>query len=137
MAIEQESTPDAAELKMLRRSAIENEIPTYRAVSTRAVFAAICGLVSILSFTHPFFYVFAAAAVVLGWWADRADEQDRRDEGVRRGARRGAAPWIAFRWHEDRRGAFAGFRGPGSRGGSRGGRRPRFDPRIGPGRHAP
>lgn len=72
MAIEQESTPDAADLKMLRRSAIESEIPTYRAVSTRAVFAVICGLLAGLSFTHPFFYLFAAAAVVLGWSADRA-----------------------------------------------------------------
>ena len=72
MAIEQESSPGDPDLKMLRRSAIENEIPTYRAVSTRAVFATICGLLAGLSFTHPVFYLFAAAAVILGFSADRA-----------------------------------------------------------------
>lgn len=72
MAIEQESNPDAADLKMLRRSAIENEIPTYRAVSTRAVVALLCGLLAGLSFTHPMFYLFAVAAVLLGWSAERA-----------------------------------------------------------------
>jgi hypothetical protein len=72
VAIEQESTPDAPDLKLLRRSAIESEIPTYRAVSTRAVLAVICGLLAGLSFTHPMFYVFAVAAVLLGWSAERA-----------------------------------------------------------------
>ena len=72
MAIDQESTPDASDLKILRRSAIENEIPTYRAVSTRAVFAVLCGLLAGLSFTHPAFYLFAVAAVGLGLSADRA-----------------------------------------------------------------
>lgn len=72
MAIEQESNPGEADLKMLRRSAIENEIPTYRAVSTRAIFAVLCGFMAALSFAHPAFYLFAAAAVVLGLSADRA-----------------------------------------------------------------
>jgi hypothetical protein len=72
VAIDQESSPGEADLKLLRRSAIENEIPTYRAVSTRAVFAVLCGLMAALSFAHPAFYLFAVAAVALGFWADRS-----------------------------------------------------------------
>jgi len=72
VATEQESTPDAADLTTLRRSVVEHEFPTYQAVSTRAVFAVICGLLAGLSFAHPLFYLFAAAAVALGWSADRA-----------------------------------------------------------------
>lgn len=72
MATDQESAPDAADLTTLRRSVVEHEFPTYQAVSTRAVFAVLCGLLASLSFAHPAFYLFAAAAVVLGWSADRA-----------------------------------------------------------------
>ena len=96
MAIEQESTPQEADLKMLRRSAIENEIPTYRAVSTRAIFAVICGALAALSFTHEAFYLFALTAVVLGISADRAI--DRRPEMLTgRGlARAGIAMGLIF-----------------------------------------
>ncbi|WP_165071087.1 DUF4190 domain-containing protein [Paludisphaera rhizosphaerae] len=73
MAIEHESTrPDESDLKMLRRSAIENEIPTYRAVSSLAVVAVLFGLLGALSFTHWAFYLCAAVAVVLGFLADRS-----------------------------------------------------------------
>lgn len=90
MAIEQESTrPDESDLKLLRRSAIENEIPTYRAVSTLAVFAVLCGLLGALSFTHWAFYLFAAAAVVLGFWADRSIQR-RSDVLTGRGLARTA-----------------------------------------------
>jgi len=52
-------------------SAIENEIPTYRAISPMAVVALICGIVALLSFAHPAFLLSALAAIVLGIQADR------------------------------------------------------------------
>ncbi|WP_165219248.1 hypothetical protein [Aquisphaera insulae] len=52
--------------------AIENELPTYRAVSTRAILAFLCGLVSLFSIANPFFYVFAILAIILGTSADRS-----------------------------------------------------------------
>jgi hypothetical protein len=52
-------------------SAIENEIPTYRAISPRAVLSVICGFLALFSLAHPFFYLFAILAVVLGFTADR------------------------------------------------------------------
>ncbi|MFO0889565.1 MAG: DUF4190 domain-containing protein [Isosphaeraceae bacterium] len=52
-------------------SAIENEIPTYRAISPRAILALFCGFLAIFSLAHPFFYLFAILAVVLGFTADR------------------------------------------------------------------
>lgn len=71
MAIEQETSPATTELSAIR-PVIENEIPTYRAVSTRAIFALLCGFMAIFSFAHPFFYLFAILAVFLGVTADRA-----------------------------------------------------------------
>jgi hypothetical protein len=52
-------------------SAIENEIPAYRAISAGAVFSLIFGILAILCYTHPFFLSFAALAVVLGILSDR------------------------------------------------------------------
>ncbi|MCA1686824.1 MAG: DUF4190 domain-containing protein [Planctomycetia bacterium] len=51
--------------------AIENEIPAYRAISPRAVVALILGVLSVLSFASWYFLVLAAAAVLLGFLADR------------------------------------------------------------------
>ena len=50
-------------------SPIENELPTYRAISARAVLSVICGGLAICSFADPSFYVFSVLAVVLGFWA--------------------------------------------------------------------
>jgi hypothetical protein len=52
-------------------SAIENELPTYRAISTRAVLSLICGGLAVCSFAHPFFYVFSFLAIALGISAHR------------------------------------------------------------------
>jgi hypothetical protein len=52
-------------------SAIENEIPTYRAISPEAVLSLICGVLSLFSFAHWLFLSFAAVAIVLGVLADR------------------------------------------------------------------
>jgi hypothetical protein len=52
-------------------SAIENELPTYRAISTRAVFSLVCGVLTLFSVASPYFFVFAILAVILGFTADR------------------------------------------------------------------
>jgi hypothetical protein len=52
-------------------SAIENEIPTYRAISPQAVFSLILGILAVFSFSHWVFLTCAAAAIVLGIVADR------------------------------------------------------------------
>ncbi len=52
-------------------SAIENEIPAYRAISPAAVVALILGLISVFSFVSLYFLVVAAAAVLVGLAADR------------------------------------------------------------------
>jgi hypothetical protein len=46
--------------------AIENEIPTYRAISPLAIISAILGAASVFSFASSFFWLFAIAAVVSG-----------------------------------------------------------------------
>jgi Domain of unknown function (DUF4190) len=50
---------------------IENEIPSYRAISARAIFCLVCGVLSVFCFAHPIFYSFSILAVVLGIWAHR------------------------------------------------------------------
>jgi hypothetical protein len=50
---------------------IENEIPTYRAISGRAIFCLVCGVLSVFSFAHPVFYGFSILAIVCGIWAHR------------------------------------------------------------------
>jgi hypothetical protein len=52
-------------------SVIENELPTYRAISARAVLSVVCGAIALFSLAHPFFYLFAVLAVLLGFTADR------------------------------------------------------------------
>lgn len=49
---------------------IENEIPTYRAISSLAITSLGLGLVSALSFTDLWWLITAGLAVVLGIWAD-------------------------------------------------------------------
>jgi hypothetical protein len=50
----------------LAPSAIENEIPTYRAISKYAVFSLLFGIIASFSFASLYFLVFAVAAVILG-----------------------------------------------------------------------
>ena len=52
------------------RSPIENELPAYRAISSRAVLSVLCGILAVFSIASPFFYIFAVLAVVLGFTAD-------------------------------------------------------------------
>jgi len=69
VATDQKTTEVLAE--PLQGSVIENELPTYRAISPRAVLSLMCGFLALFSLAHPFFYVFAVLAVVLGFSADR------------------------------------------------------------------
>ena len=52
-------------------SAIENELPTYRAISWRAILSLLLGVLALFSLAHPSFYLCAVLAVVLGITADR------------------------------------------------------------------
>jgi hypothetical protein len=52
--------------------AIENELPTYRAISKQAIFSVACGAIAVCSFAHPAFYAFSFLAVGLGILAQRA-----------------------------------------------------------------
>lgn len=51
-------------------SAIENELPTYRAISPRAVLSLLCGFLSLFCIAHWVFYIFAVLAIELGFMAD-------------------------------------------------------------------
>jgi hypothetical protein len=51
--------------------AIENELPTYRAISVLAIFSVVCGVLAVCSFADSIFYVFSVLAVGLGIWAHR------------------------------------------------------------------
>ncbi len=53
-----------------RASAIENELPAYRAVSATAVVSLIFGMLAIFSFVDLWFLVCGALAIALGLWAD-------------------------------------------------------------------
>jgi hypothetical protein len=57
--------------ELAQGSPIENELPTYRAISPRAILALLCGVLALFSIASPFFYLFAVLAVVLGFSADR------------------------------------------------------------------
>ena len=56
-------------------SAIENELPTYRAISTRAIFSLIFGSMALFCFAHPIFYGASILAIVLGILANRTIRQ--------------------------------------------------------------
>ncbi len=55
-----------------QNSVIENELPSYRAVSSLAVFSLVFGVLGLFSIASPYFYLCAILAVVLGLWADRS-----------------------------------------------------------------
>ena len=54
----------------IERSPIENELPSYRAISSRAVLSLLCGILALFSIASPYFFIFAVLAVVLGFTAD-------------------------------------------------------------------
>ena len=64
--------PLIAEEAPPKSSPIENELPTYRAISTLAVFSVLCGALAVFSFAELIFLVFAVLALVLGFMANVA-----------------------------------------------------------------
>ncbi len=70
MAIDQTpSTP--AEAESATSPAIENEFPTYRAISSLAIFSLLLGLASVFSFASLWFLFFTAGSTISGWLAIR------------------------------------------------------------------
>ncbi len=68
MATDQKTSTTDSEL-MNSEPVIENEIPTYRAISARAIFSVACGVISACTFVHWFFYLFSILAIGFGIWA--------------------------------------------------------------------
>ena len=56
-------------------SAIENEIPTYRAISRSAIFSLLFGVIASFSIASLYFLAFAVLAVITGVMANRAIKQ--------------------------------------------------------------
>ncbi len=77
-------------------SAIENELPTYRAITPWAVLSALCGFLALFSIAHPFFYLFAVLAIVLGFTADRSIKRYPDMLAGRGLAQAGAAMGLVF-----------------------------------------
>jgi hypothetical protein len=67
-----QTAPMIAEEPPPLTSPIENELPTYRAISARAVCSVIFGVLASFSFASLNFLVFAALAVIFGILANRA-----------------------------------------------------------------
>ncbi|HEV3164710.1 MAG TPA: hypothetical protein VGZ22_11830 [Isosphaeraceae bacterium] len=64
------TTPAPGPAASVAVSAIENEFPTYRAISPMAIVSVLFGLLSILSFADGVFLVAALVAVLAGFYAD-------------------------------------------------------------------
>jgi hypothetical protein len=77
-------------------SAIENELPTYRAISNRAVFSVLCGALAALSFADLKFLVFAVLAILLGFMANVAIKRHPDILTGRRLANTGIAMGLIF-----------------------------------------
>jgi hypothetical protein len=94
VALDQNLTPPLP--REATASAIENELPAYRAISPHAVLALLCGLLAILSFTSWFFLVFAVGAIGLGVLAERKIRRDPEIWTGRGLAQAGAALGLVF-----------------------------------------
>jgi hypothetical protein len=65
------STDSRLAAEDIRASAIENEIPSYRAISRMAVFSLLLGLASVLTFASPWFALAGLGAIATGVVATR------------------------------------------------------------------
>jgi len=95
VALDQNQTPSAN--PWAPSSAIENELPAYRAISPHAVVSMVCGLLVILTFTTWFFLLFSAAAIGLGLLAERKIRRDPEIWTGRAMAQAGMAMGLVFR----------------------------------------
>jgi hypothetical protein len=69
VAIDQTPSESATESKPI--AAIENEFPTYRAISSLAIWSMVLGLASVFCFADLRFLLVVAGSVVTGWLAIR------------------------------------------------------------------
>jgi hypothetical protein len=69
VAIDQ--TPSSSTSDQIPKAAIDNEFPTYRAISSLAVFSLIFGLLSVFSFASLWFLLLMAGSTITGWLAIR------------------------------------------------------------------
>jgi hypothetical protein len=94
VAIDQNHPPASA--PQVSASAIENELPAYRAVSKAAIFSLIFGILALLSFANTMFIAAAVIAVALGLSAERKIQR-HPDTWTGRGlARLGTALGLIF-----------------------------------------
>jgi Domain of unknown function (DUF4190) len=77
-------------------SPIENELPTYRKISNRAVFSLLSGVLAAVSFADLTFLIFAVLAVVLGILANLAIKRTPDVLTGRRLANTGIAMGVIF-----------------------------------------
>ncbi len=77
-------------------SAIENELPTYRAICNRAVFGLLCGVLASFSYANLGFLIFAVLAVALGLSANVAIKRNPDILTGRRLANAGIALGLIF-----------------------------------------
>jgi hypothetical protein len=94
VALDQNVTPPAPDSKW--NSAIENELPAYRAVNPHAVISLILGILGILSFANSGFLILAALAVAFGLYAQRRIQRDPEIWTGRGLAQAGTALGLAF-----------------------------------------
>ncbi len=73
MAIDQ--PPSTSPPDSMATPAIDNEFPTYRAISSTAVLSTVFGLASVFSFADLWFLLLAAGAVILGLYSLRKIRQ--------------------------------------------------------------
>jgi hypothetical protein len=88
--------PLLAEEAPPKPSPIENELPTYRAISSRAVFSVLCGAMAVFSFAELIFLIFAVFAVVLGLMANVVIKRNPDRLTGRRLANAGIALGLVF-----------------------------------------
>ena len=69
MAIDQ--TPLTSPADSMAKPAIDNEFPTYRAISSTAVLSLVFGVGSVFCYADLWFLLMVAAAVALGWYSIR------------------------------------------------------------------
>jgi hypothetical protein len=91
-----QKAPLIAEEAPLKPSPIENELPSYRAISRSAVVSVLCGAMAVFSFANLSFLLFAGVAVALGLMANVAIKRNPDRLTGRRLANAGIALGLVF-----------------------------------------
>jgi hypothetical protein len=88
--------PLIAEEAPPKPSPIENQLPTYRAISSRAVLSVLCGALAVFSFANLTFLIFAVLAMAIGFMAIVAIKRSPDRLTGRRLANAGIALGLVF-----------------------------------------